>query len=216
MKHLKRQTVPKNWPIPRKGTKYVVKPTFGSTKGVPLLILLRDMLKIAQNRKEVKRALYLKQVLINGIPAKDEKQGIQLFDKLGLVPTKKYYKLTLSSKGKFAAEEIKESEANQKVARIINKRILKGKKVQLNLSDGRNYLSDINCKVNDSVSIDFAKKKISKCLPLKEGAKIVVIAGKHAGERGTLKKLKEERKMAALNVEGNEVNVLIKQIMVTD
>jgi small subunit ribosomal protein S4e len=216
MSHLKRQKVPKKWPIPRKGTKYVVRPSFGLSKGIPLLVLLRDMLKIAQNRKEVKRAIHLKHILVNGIPAKDEKTNIQLFDKVTIVPTKTYYKLNLSGKGKFDVEKIKEVDANQKVAKIVNKKILKGKKVQLNLSDGRNYLSDLKCSVNDSVSIDFKKKKISKCLPLKEKAKIVVIAGKHSGERGTLKKIKPERKMVALSVNGKEVNILIKQIMVTD
>jgi small subunit ribosomal protein S4e len=214
-RHLKRQKVPKNWPIPRKGTKYIIKPSFGLSNGVPLLVLLRDMLKIAQNRKEVKKVIHQKDILINGLPAKSEKTNVQLFDKITIVPSKTYYKLNLSSKGKFDIEKIKEPDANQKVAKIINKKILKGKKVQLNLNDGRNYLSDIKCNVNDSVSIDFKKKKIAKCLPLKENAKIIVIAGKHSGERGTLKKVKPERKMVTLNVGSKQVNILIKQVMVT-
>ena len=52
--HLKRQNTPKSWPIHRKGTKYIVRPQFNPRKGVPILILLRDMLKVAKNRKEVK------------------------------------------------------------------------------------------------------------------------------------------------------------------
>jgi len=227
MSHLKRQTVPKSWPIPRKGTKYVVRPSFGTSKGVPLLILLRDMLKIAQNRKEVKRIIHQKQVLINGILARDEKSNIQLFDKVSIVDAgvgagknsagaKKHYKLNLGSNGKFMIEEIGEKDANQKVAKVVNKKILRGKKVQLNLSDGRNYLSNTKCNVNDSVSVDLPNKKISKCLPLKKGAKIIVVAGKHSGERGVLKEIKTEDKIASLNINGKEVNILIKQIMVVD
>jgi len=41
--HLKRQQAPKNWPIFRKGTKYVVRPKFDTQKGIPLLIVLRDL-----------------------------------------------------------------------------------------------------------------------------------------------------------------------------
>ena len=124
--------------------------------------------------------------------------------------------MNLSNKGKFMLEEINESASNQKVAKIINKKMLKGKKIQLNLSDGRNFISNIKCNINDSVSIDFKNKKITKCLPLKEGAKIVVVAGKHSGERGSLIKIKKERKMASLNLDGKEIDILIKQIMVTD
>jgi small subunit ribosomal protein S4e len=216
MSHLKRQKIPKNWPIPRKGTTYIVRPNFGLRLGVPLLIVLRDMLKIAKNRKEVKKAIHEKKILINGKIIRDEKEGIQLFDKIGLMPLKKYYKMNLSDKGKFTLNEIKEEDANQKIAKIINKKILKGKKVQLNLSDGRNFLSDIKCKVNDSVSIDLKNKKIKKCLPLEKNAKIVVIAGKHAGKRGNLIELKPERKMAELKINNKKMNILIKHIIVTE
>ena len=51
---------------------------------------------------------------------------------------------------------------------------------------------------------------------VEEKAKVVVIAGKHAGERGTLVKLKPERKMASLSIDKKDANILIKQIVVTD
>ena len=44
---MKRQKAPKNWPIKRKGTKFVIK---GDEKGVPLLIALRDILKISKRK----------------------------------------------------------------------------------------------------------------------------------------------------------------------
>jgi small subunit ribosomal protein S4e len=213
MKHLKRRKIPKNWPIPKKGTKYIIKPNFGLNKGLPLLIALRDVLKVAKNRKEVKKAIHEKNILINGKPVKDEKDNMQLFDKITLVPSKKNYELVLSSNGKFSVEETK-SDINEKVAKIIDKKILKGKKVQLNLSDGRNFISDTKCKVNDSVVVDLKNKKISKCLPLKEGANILVIAGKHTGEKGKIRKLKTERKMISFKNEGKDVDILIKQTMV--
>jgi ribosomal protein S4E len=94
--------------------------------------------------------------------------------------------------------------------------LLKGKKVQLNLSDGRNYLSDLKCKVNDSVIIDFKSNKVTKCLPLKDESKVIVFAGKHSGFRGAIKKINPERKMAELQFKDKKINVLIKQIMVVE
>ena len=53
--HLKRQFVPKKWPIYRKGTKYIVRPNSDINTGLPILVVLRDLLKIVQNKKETKR-----------------------------------------------------------------------------------------------------------------------------------------------------------------
>jgi len=216
MPHLKRQKVPKSWPIHRKGTKYVVRPNFNLQRGIPVLIILRDMLKLAQNRKEVKKALHLKHILLNNRIVKDEKNSTLLFDTLTITPLQKYYRIELLKKGVFKLEEINESEANKKISKIINKKTLKNKKTQLNLFDGRNFTSDIKCKVNDSVLIDFKEKKIKKCLPLKEKAKVIVFAGKHSGEKGVIDKIKQERKMISLKTDKGNINVLIKQLMVVE
>jgi len=214
--HLKRQKAPKNWPIHRKGTKYVVRPNFNLQKGVPILIILRDMLKIAQNRREVKKALHLKHILLNNKIVKEEKNSALLFDTLAVIPLKKFYRIDLLKKGKFKLEEIKEAEANQKVSKVVNKKILKNKKVQLNLLDGNNFISDTECKINDSALIDFKEKKIKKCLPLKEKAKAVIFAGKHAGERGIIGKINQEKKVVSLTTDRGKINVLTKQLVVIE
>jgi len=216
MTHLKRQKSPKKWPINRKGTKYIIKANFNQKRGIPMLVLLRDMLKIAQNRKEVKKAIHLKHILINNNVLRDEKHGVLLFDVITIVPSKKYYKLEISENGKFIVNEIKESEANNKISKIVDKKTLKGKKVQLNLNDGRNFLSDVKCNINDSVLINFKDKRIEKCIPLKEKANVIVFEGKHAGEKGVINKIIPEMKMVDLSEEGKRVNVLIKQLMVVE
>jgi small subunit ribosomal protein S4e len=213
-KHLKRHKVPKSWPIPRKGTKYLISSNTHSRQGLPLLIVLRDMLKIAQNRKEVKKAIHSKNILLNGKAVKDDKAGTTLFDVVTIVPSKKSYSITLGEKGKFELAEVKD--AGKKVAKIVDKTSLKGKKTQLNLSDGRNFLFDSPAKVGDSVLIDFAKKSIGKVLEMKAGANALVFAGKHTGKIGKIDKVKEERKMVGLTYEKEKINVLIKQMMVIE
>ena len=216
MSHLKRQSAPKHWPIIRKGTKFVVKPNFKTSEGVPILVILRDMLKVAQNRREVKKALHEKKVFLNGKPVKDEKHSALLFDTITLVPSKSNYRLTLSESGKFQLEKIKETESKKKIAKIIDKRMLKGKRMQINLSDGRNLISEKKCHVNDSVLIDLEKKKIEDFFPLKEKSKIIVFEGKHIGEKGIVEKISKENKMVEAKIGENKVNILIKQLMVIE
>lgn len=211
--HLKRQMAPKSWPVYRKGTKYIVRPRVYIEKGIPVLIVLRDMLKIVQNRKEAKRIIHMKHILLNSKPVRDERNGVLLFDVITIVPLKKNYRLELSTNKKIEIKEIKEKEAGYKITKIMNKKTLKGKKTQLNLSDGRNFLSDIQCNINDSVLINFKEKKIEKCIPLKDGSWIFIFAGKHTGKRGIIKKIDSEKKMAELDIGKKSVNVLIKQIM---
>ena len=213
---MKRHKVPKNWPVPRKGTTFVVRPKSNLKDGVPVLVILRDILKVARTRKEVKKAIHQKLLLLNAKPVKDERVAAQLFDTLSLVPMKKHYRIVLSENGKFNVEEISEKETKQKIAKIVDKKTLKGKKIQLNLSDGRNFLTDTKCNTNDSAIINLESKKIEKILELKEKTKAVVIAGKHTGKKGQIEKIKEERKMVGLKVGNDKLNVLIKQIMVIE
>jgi len=216
MAYLKRQMIPKNWPIKRKGTTYVVRPNFNISQGIPLLIILRDMLKIAQNRKEVKKAIHSKYILLNNKTVINEKNNALLFDIITIIPLKKCYRIELSEKGKFQLIEIKEDEAGKKIAKVVNKKTLKGKKTQLNLSDGRNFISNLKCHINDSVLIDLKNGKMEKCLPLKEKVKIIVFAGKHSGEKGIVSEIKPDSKIIEVDIGKKKVNILIKQLMVIE
>jgi len=216
MSHLKRQSTPKSWPIIRKGSTYVVKSKSSINEGVPILIVLRDMLKLAQNRSEVKRIIHLKQVLVNQRKVTDERNNIVFFDTLTIIPLKKNYRLELSENGKFYLAEIKESEADKKIVKIVNKKIMKGKKTQLNLNDGRNFLSEIKCNINDSVIVQLKEGKIEKCLPIKEKSKVIIFAGKHTGKSGEIEKLNLEEKTASVKISGKEINILLNQLMVIE
>ncbi len=216
MSHMKRQASPKAWPTKRKGSTYIVKPNFNTKEGIPVLIILRDLIKLAGTRREAKKIIHLKQVLVNGRQIRDEKNNVLLFDTISVAPLNKYYRLELSDKGKFYLNEIKETEATSKIAKIIGKKILKEKKVQMNLSDGRNFLTEVKCNINDSVIINFKTGKIEKCVPLKEKAEVIVFAGKHAGKKGKIAKLNMEEKTAEVKIGDKEVNILIKQLMVVE
>lgn len=210
---MKRAGVPNNWPIPRKGTTFVVKK---NSNGIPVLVVLREMMGIAQNRKEVKMAIHKKDLMISNKLVNDEKKSLELFDILTIIPAKKNYRLTLNEKGKYSMVEIKDKEATTKVAKVIGKKLLSGKKTQVSLMDGRNYLSEAKCKVNDSVVIDLKKNEIKKVLELKEKSNVLIFAGKHAGFTGKIKKMIPEYKMAEIESKDKTFNALIKQIVVLE
>ena len=217
--YLKRQKVPKTWPIERKGTTYVVRPNSNIEKGIPILVVIRDMLKIAQNRKEVRKAIHSQQVLLNNKKVKDEKNTVLLFDLITILSkdrkTEKKYRLELSENRKFIVVDVPE-ETDKKTSKIINKKILKSKKIQINLNDGRNIISDKDCNINDSLLIDLKSNKIEKCLPLKEGGHIIVFEGKYLGRKGIIREINSKNKIAIIESDKGQINVLIKQLMVVE
>lgn len=214
--HIKRNVAPKSWPIVRKGTTYVVRPNFNLHKGISILMILRDMLKIVQNRKEAKKAIHTESILLNKKAVRDEKNAALLFDIITIVPSKKNYRLELLENGKFTLNEVSEKEAGKKISKISNKKILKGKKVQINFNDGRNVVSNVKCSVGDSAVIDVEKKKIEKILEMKEKSNVFVFEGKHAGKKGIIEKIDAKKGIAEIKTKDRKINTLIKQIIVVE
>lgn len=202
--HIKRISSPKIWPIPRKGTKYIVVPL---QKGLPLLIALRDMLKIAENKKEAKKIIHEKNVYINGRLVMNEKFALNLFDILRLKD--KFYRLTIENR-RYALEEISEKESKTKIAKITNKRLYKGKR-QANLSDGRNYLVDNGFNVGDSAVISFEENKIVDFVPLKEKSRVFISTGKHIGKIGTIEKISNN--LAEIKLDKGKINVNLHSLI---
>ena len=202
--HLKRKAIPKTWPVPRKGTKYIVR---GMEKGIPILIAVRDMLKLAQDRKEVKKILNSKIAYINSRLINDEKAALKLFDVLKLKD--KTYRLTIKNR-RYSLEEISARDAGAKIAKIISQKMQKGNKVQVNLDDGINYVSKGKCKIGDSVIIDF-KEGIKKCIPLREKSKVFVKKGKHIGKAGIIEKLTGS--LAEIKTDSEKINVNLESLI---
>jgi small subunit ribosomal protein S4e len=214
MSHLKKIAMPRSWPLPRTGTKYIAKarPGIKQDQSLPILVVLRDMLKIATTRSEIKKILYVKEVLVNGKIIGDDKSPVGFFDVITIPKLKKSYKIIFSKKGKLGIEEAKESE--NKISKVIGKTILPGNKQQINLLDGNNILSKEKVKVNDSVIFSLKNKKIIKIVPLREKAEVYIIAGKHIGEKGTIEKI--ENKNAIIKIEKKSVNIGLGNIFVMD
>lgn len=204
--HLKRIASPKTWFVDRKANTFIVRPNPGAhslDQGLPLGVLLRDDLELAATMGEIKKLLNNKEVLVDGIRRKDHSFIVGLFDVLSIPELKKHYRMMLDRKGRLILKEVSAQESSVKLAKVMGKTMIKGGKVQYNLHDGRNILSDGKGNVGDTFVLSLPKAAVKKVLPLKEGSKIFLTKGKHAGDVGVLKQIKGNE--ATYSTAGQEI-----------
>jgi small subunit ribosomal protein S4e len=212
-----RSKIPNDWPINRKGTKYVITTSHANRSSIPILFVVRDILKIAKKRKEVKAILMQGQIKVNLRVIKDEGFPIQIDDVINLEKSNKNYRLELE-KGKLELKEINEKDSTKKIVKIIGKTILPEKKIQLNFRDGQNIITNEKVNVGDSIVLGLKEMKIEKVLPLKEGANIEIIGGKYAGDKGKLKLIQERErgKRYIIKIKDGEIDLPFKLIKVIE
>ena len=196
-KHLLRLAMPKTWKIKRKGIKYVSRPKSGPHSfklGLPINLLLRDILNYARTTKEVKNILYNQDILVDGIRRKNHRFIVGLMDVISIPKTKENFRIILNKKGNIAALPIKEEEAKLKPCKIIGKTLLKKGKMQLNMEDGKNIpTKEDKYNVGDSILIEIPSQKIKEVFKLEKGSTVYLTGGKHIGETGLIEGIKENR-----------------------
>ncbi|MCJ2520176.1 MAG: 30S ribosomal protein S4e [Candidatus Thermoplasmatota archaeon] len=187
MTRRKRLTAPVAWGIPRKRYKWVVSPSPGPhalNRCIPLLIVLRDMLHYCDNARESKAIIRSKKVLVDNRVVKDPGFPIGLMDTVSIPIIGEHYRVLLDAKGRFRLIPIKDKEAHWKLVRIEDKTALKGGRIQLNLSDGRNLLTADSHATRDTLKISLPDQGIKDSYPFKEGSVAYLIGGKHVGQVG--------------------------------
>ena len=81
--HQKRMSMPTSRKVSKKTNKWITATSPGphsKEASLPLVVILRDMLKVVNDAKEAKQILLEKQVLIDGIARKSLKFPVGLFD----------------------------------------------------------------------------------------------------------------------------------------
>ncbi len=207
--HVKRQTIEGTWPVPRKGTKYLVVASDNKKNGIPVLIIIRDLMNLAKDRREVRKIILDKKVLVNDRVIRKDNFSVLPFDVIQIGDEK--YTLGFSDNGKF---QVNKTKASERTLKVIGKKLLSKKQVQLNLLYGSNIIEKDKIKIGDSVVIK--DKKIIKTIELKEGKKAIILSGKHVGKAGKIEKIDEKSKIATIASEGKKINVSTKRIMAVD
>lgn len=193
MTHQKRLSIPRSWKAGKKGYKWVSTTRPGphsQARSLPLGIIIRDILKLVDNSREGKRILSEGKVLVDGIPRKDLRFPIGLFDVITLPLISETYRMFQDEKGRLVLHKLDATNVN-KLCRINNKTTLKGGKVQLNLNDGTNILGSNEYGTKDSLILSLPDKQIVKHLQFKVGNLAMVVGGQHSGEIGKITEIKE-------------------------
>ncbi|MCU4974846.1 30S ribosomal protein S4e [Halobacteria archaeon AArc-m2/3/4] len=187
--HQKRLSVPKSWPVERKTATFTVKAGAGphGKDGVPLVILLRDVLGYVDSKKEARYALSEDAVLVNGDPINDEQRPIGMFDIVAFPQREEFYRVFPDEGGRLALTAIDADAADSRLGKVEGKRQVTGGVTQLSLHDGTNVTADSDeYNANDSVVVDNESKEIVAHFPYEEGALVTAVRGNHAGKIGTV------------------------------
>lgn len=191
--HQKRLSVPNSWPVERKTETYTVKAGAGphGEDGVPLLVLLRDVLGYVDSKKEARYALNQDSVLVNGDAISDERRPIGMFDIIAFTEREEYYRVFPDEGGRLALTLIDGDDAGSRLGKIIRKEQVTGGDFQLTLHDGTNIrVADAGeYATNDSLVIDTDDKSIVAHFTYEEGALVTAVDGQHAGNIGEVEEI---------------------------
>ncbi len=192
MGHLKRLAAPRTWKIRRKKTKFIAKPNPGTHKTrmcLPLSVVMRDMLGLAETLKEVKQILHSQEVLVDGVRRKEPRFPVGFMDVLSIPKIKKDYRMIINNKGFLTLIEAKNPDI--KPYKVLDKTVLKGGVTQLNLSSGVNILSKKKVACQDTIVLKLPDKKIEDHITLEKDAYIFVTRGGHIGDHGVVQSVDE-------------------------
>ncbi len=193
---LKRKPAPAFWLIHRKDLPWIVKPSSGAhtlQKCMPLTMVLRDVLAVAETRKEGILILSQGKVLVNGKVRKQDDFPVGLMDVISLPEMEKYYRVMPSHKGLVLAPISKE-ESNTTLVRVEDKHTVSNG-VQISLHDGSNMLikvadpkkpTEVNYETFDILKVTYPEKTVSQTLKVKEGNIAVITGGKNIGKQGKI------------------------------
>ncbi|MFN3527659.1 MAG: 30S ribosomal protein S4e, partial [Candidatus Altarchaeaceae archaeon] len=178
--------------VPRSGHK--------KDKSFPLLYIVRDILKFANNSKEVKAILRNNNVLVDGKVRKDTNFGVGLMDVIAFPKIEKYYRVLPSKTKKLQLKEISKEEAKIKLAKIIRKKMIKHGNLQITTHDGYTFLIKKEDKENfnkfntkDVIVFDITdkKRKIIDVLKFEINKIAMIVEGKNATYVGNIKEIKK-------------------------
>ncbi len=212
---LKRKPAPKFWPIHRKELPWIVKPSSGPhslQSCLSLTLVLRDILAVAETRKEGKLILSEGKVQVNGTVRKKDDFPVGLMDVISMPDSNQYYRVMPSHKGLILAPISKE-EANYKLVRVDDKATVRGG-VQIALHDGTNMLIKVADPKNpvevpyetfDILKVTFADNQVVQTLKTREGNTAVITGGKNIGVQGKIVEIEKteakKRRQALVVVE---------------
>tara|TARA_Y100000746_G_scaffold153492_1_gene131599 strand:- start:399 stop:983 length:585 start_codon:yes stop_codon:yes gene_type:complete len=181
---------------------------------MPMGVILRDVLGVAQNRREAKKILHSKLVKVDGAIETDIGRGVGLMDVLTVGDVS--YKCVLDTNGKLRYRTIPAKEATTKICRVTGKTTIKGAKTQVHLHDGRNLLFNENpeYRTGDSLVISLPDQEVKSYHKFEEGSIAYLTGGNHIGELATVRGQDIKRSSKANEVQFDDFGTISDYVFI--
>ena len=215
---LKRKPAPAFWPIHRKELPWVAKPSPGShslENCLPLTLVLRDILGVAQTRKEGQLILAQGKVQVGGKICRRDDFPVGLMDVISMPDSDKYYRVMPSHKG-LVLTPISKEESKTTLLRVENKATVHNG-VQIALHNGSNMLikvadpknpAEVTYETFDVLKVTYPEKTVVQTVKTKEGNLAVITGGKNIGTQGKIVEIEKteakKRRQALVVVEDSQ------------
>ena len=218
---LKRKPAPRFWPIHRKEAVWIVRPSPGPhslEKCLPLTLVLRDILQVAETRKEAKKILSQGKVYVDGKVRRKDDFPVGLMDAISIPDLNKFYRVLPSHKG-LILNPINIEEASFKLLRVEDKTIVNNGNSQIALHDGSTMLVKVGDPENPpeivyetfaTLKIGLPEKKVLDQLKTKKGNIAIITGGKNIGKQGKIVEIEKteakKRRNALVVIEDKKHN----------
>lgn len=212
-RHRKRFTAPLTYPIPRKHYKFTIKSTPSghlTERSIPLSIVLRNILDLAETTREADRIIRSGAIAVDTVIRRDPRFAIGPMDILSIPEIGNHYRVTpFEGKRRLSLVEIPDTASNWKLCKVIGKRKVRQGRLQINLHDGRSIeiteeddklLREIS--LGDTIKISLPEQEVQEHIPLQTGIWCIIEDGSNIGKSGKLleleKRIGKNRSIAVL------------------
>jgi len=218
---LKRKPAPRFWPIHRKEAVWIVRPSPGPhslEKCLPLSLVLRDILGVAETRKEAKKIISQGKVYVDGAVRRKDDFPVGLMDVISMPDLDKFYRILPSHKG-LVLNSISKEEASFKLLRVEGKTIAKNGNTQIAFHDGSNMLMKVEASESpaevvyetfDTLKLGLPEKQVLDKLKTKKGNIAIITGGKNIGKQGKIVEVEKteakKRRNALIVIEDEKGN----------
>ncbi len=218
---VKRTTVPPFWQIARKDKRFVVRTSPGphpKNYSYPLLVLLRDILRLAKTRREILTVLNQGKVKVDGRVVRTEAFPVGLMDVLEVSGLGKSYRI-VPSFGRLVPVEIEDKEKDLKICMVKSKRSIRGAKIGYGLHDGRMIFpeAEVDIVPGDACMIKLPTQEFHSSFRLNKGGLVLLMKGERSGEVAAVEDLKsgtyQRGSIASIRFEDGTVSELTTNVL---
>lgn len=181
--HRKRYAVPRKWTLGSKEETWAPGPRPGphsSQDSVPLRLVLREMLEVAENAREAKRMVSEGLIEINEEVTRDDTLPVGLFDVVSVGEDD--YRMLIDQKDRFFLKEV--GDGDIRLEKVVGATTLKGGDRQMKLASGETLVGDV--ETGSTLVLRMPERDVQRTVGMEAGNLAFVTDGKHAGQLATI------------------------------